>query len=487
MTTSLRDPSGHVCHVADRIVRVVNREGLSDLQAFLNSASSTEFLTSGRLVNTQFLDSEAIAVILEDNDVRRVCEQLPEATIVEHERVAFPSFPYEWPAEMLHAAAELTLDFAESLIEDGLGLKDASPYNVLFRGPRPVFVDLLSFEARDAGDPTWLPFAQFVRTFLFPLLVNKHFGISLSELFTAHRDGLEPEEVFRLLSPLQKLRSPFLTLVSIPVWLSSREEADRDKIYRKRRLSDPARAKFILRGVLRNVRRKLGATAPRNGRSSVWSEYMEHNRYSEDYFPLKQTFVSDAMREQQPKKVLDVGCNTGHFSATAARSGASVVAIDYDPVVVGEVWREANANNLDILPLVVNLARPTPSIGWRNAECPSFLERACGYFDSVMMLGVIHHMLVSERIPLSEIIRLAAELTTDTLIIEFVAPNDPMFRRITRGRDHLFTNLTKEVFEETCRDHFEIVRCQQLDQTSRWLYLMKKKKEALIECFEMPH
>src|SRR5207244_12703173 len=124
---------------------------------------------------------------------------------VEQAGVAFPSFPYELPAEMLHAAAELTLDFAESLIEDGLGLKDASPYNVLFRGAQPVFVDLLSFEPRDSGDPTWLPFAQFVRTFLLPLLVNKHFGFSLADLLTTHRDGLEPEEVLRLLSPLQKL------------------------------------------------------------------------------------------------------------------------------------------------------------------------------------------------------------------------------------------------------------------------------------------
>jgi Methyltransferase domain len=485
MTISLRDPGGHVCHVDDRVVRVVNSDGMSGLRAFLDAASSAYFLKSQRVVGTRFLDSKATAEILQNNDVRAVCEQMPDPTIVEHERVSFPSFPYEWPAEMLYAAAELTLDFAERLLEDGLGLKDASPYNVLFRGPRPMFVDLLSFERRDATDPTWLPFAQFVRAFLLPLLVNKYFGISLAELFTTHRDGLEPEEVFRLLGPLQKLRSPFLTLVSIPVWLSSREETDREQIYQKRRLSDPSRAKFILRGLLRNVRRKLAATAPPGGRTSIWSDYMDHNRYSEDYFPLKHAFVSKAMREQLPTRVLDVGCNTGHFSAIAARAGASVVAIDYDSVVVGEVWREAITNSLDILPLVVNLARPTPSIGWRNSECQSFLERARGHFDSVLMLGVIHHLLVSERIPLSEIIKLAAELTTDMLIIEFVAPDDPMFRRITRGRDHLFTTLNREFFEKTSGQHFEIVRCQQLDQTSRWLYLMKKKKESLIECFEM--
>ena len=99
MTTSLRDPGGHVCHVDDRIFRVVNREGFADLQVFLNSASSTQFLASGRLVNTRFLNPDAIAVIRQHTEVRRICDQLPEATIVEHERVAFPSFPYEWSAE----------------------------------------------------------------------------------------------------------------------------------------------------------------------------------------------------------------------------------------------------------------------------------------------------------------------------------------------------------------------------------------------------
>ncbi len=100
------------------------------------------------------------------------------------------------------------------------------------------------------------------------------------------------------------------------------------------------------------------------------------------------------------------------------------------------------------------------------------------------MLGVLHHLLVSEQIPLPQIIELAAELTTDLLAIEFVAPDDPMFRCIARGRDHLYQALTREVFEETCTKQFRIVRRQKLDQTSRWLYLMRK--EESYECCEMP-
>jgi SAM-dependent methyltransferase len=480
MTLSLRDPSGQVCIVNERVLRVVNGAGLPDLQAFLASAVSAEFVESARLVSTRFLDANSIAEVIEQQELRDIYEQSPGATIVEHQRVPFTSYPYEWPAEMLYAAAQLTLDLAEQSLEEGLGLKDATPYNVLFNGPRPVFVDLLSFEQRSPGDPTWLPLAQFVRTFLLPLVVNKYFGISLAQLLTTHRDGVEPEEVLQLLSPLQKLRSPFLTLVSIPAWLAARGGAEDPKIYEKQTLPDAEKARFILRGLLKSMRRKLAQTAPRAKKTSAWSNYMEKNNYTHDYFPLKQAFVSDALKQYQPRHVLDVGCNTGHFSAIAACSGANVVAIDYDPVVVGEVWREATAENLDILPLVVNIARPTPATGWLNQENSSFLDRARCAFDAVLMLGVIHHLLVSERIPLPEIVKLAAELTTDLLVIEFVAPDDPMFRRIARGRDRLFTELTRESFEQTCNERFDTLRCERLDQTSRWLYLMKKKGAAFV-------
>lgn len=476
MATSLRDPSGNVLVVDDRIIRIINRNGVADLDAFLASTASRSFVAAQQLVQTKFLNTTEVATVLQNEEALHVYNQSVGATMVEHERVPFQSFPYEWPAEMLHAAAALTLDLADKLLAEGLGLKDASPYNVLYRGPRPIFIDLLSFEQRDPHDPTWLPFAQFVRTFLLPLLVNKHFGLSLAQLLTTHRDGIEPEEVARLCGPLQKLRPPFLTLATIPARLAARHAADDATIYQPKTLADPAKARFILGRVLQSMRRKLAQVAPQAGRSSTWSDYTAHNNYTHDYLPVKQAFVTDVLIAYQPAKVLDVGCNTGHFSALAARHGASVVAIDYDAVVVGEVWRKATAEGLDILPLVVNLARPTPGIGWRNQECPSFLARARHGFDTVLMLAVVHHLLVSERIPLAEIVDLAAELTTDVLVIEFIAPADPMFRRISRGRDHLFQHLTQEFFEATCRTRFDIVRSERLDQTDRWLYLMRKKE-----------
>jgi ribosomal protein L11 methylase PrmA len=200
-----------------------------------------------------------------------------------------------------------------------------------------------------------------------------------------------------------------------------------------------------------------------------------NNNYTTDHFAAKQRFVGEALAEFGSRSVLDVGSNTGHFSAIAARGGAKVVALDYDPVVLGSVWRQARAEKLDILPLAVNLTRPSPGTGWRNQECASFLDRARGKFDAVLMLAVIHHMLVTERVPLADILDLAAELTTNLLVIEFIAPDDSMFQRLTRGREELHRDLTPELFESLCARHFETARMQYVEGTTRRLYLLRKR------------
>ncbi|HEV3468904.1 MAG TPA: class I SAM-dependent methyltransferase [Pyrinomonadaceae bacterium] len=475
MIASFRDPAGRLLFVEGRVIRIVEPSAGADLQAVLESGALAKFLADGRLVRTEILDGAAAESLSSDEEVAGVLEDFGPSVFVEHERIPFATFPYEWSPEMLYAAAELTLDLADGLLPGGFGLKDATPYNVLFRGPRPVFIDLLSFERRDPLDRTWLPYAQFSRTFLLPLLVNKHFGIRLDQIFLASRDGLDPEEVARLCGPVQKWRPPFLSLVTLPARLSGRAEAPDASVYRKHTAANPEMARFILGRILKGLRRRLEGLRPGGSRTSAWSGYTEQNQYTEDYLPRKERFVEAALAEVRPRKVLDVGCNTGDFSALAARAGASVVSIDYDPVVIGRLWRRASAEGLDILPLAVNLARPTPSLGWRNLENPSFIERFRGSFDGVLMLAVIHHMLVSERIPLPEIMRLAAELTRDLLVIEYVAPQDPMFRRIARGRDHLHEFMTREYFEEVSRRHFEIVRSERLGETHRTIYMMRRK------------
>jgi len=473
---SFRDPAGSVLRVGGRILRVVNPSGQQNLATFLESAAVRERVEAGDMVKTTLLSDGERSAVLADRSLREYFERASGAVLLEHERIPFPSFPYEWPPEMLYAAAALTLDLAESLLRDGIGLKDATPYNVLFRGPRPVFVDILSIERREPGDPTWLPYAQFVRTFLLPLLASRDFGLPPDQILVARRDGLEPGDVYRWCSPWQRVRPPFLSLVSLPAWLERRHNPDDQTIYRKTALADHEKARFIFESLIRRLRRQLAKVAPREGAVSTWSDYTtSNNNYTAEHAAAKERFVEEALQEFRPARVLDIGCNTGVFSVLAARAGASVVAIDTDPVVLGTLWRRAGAENLDVLPLAVNLARPTPGMGWRNRECPSFLERAAGGFDAVMMLAVVHHLLVTERVPLREILSMAADLTRDLALIEFVSPEDSMFQRLTRGRAELHRDLNHELFETLCRERFEILRVQHLEGATRWVYVLRKQ------------
>ncbi len=396
--------------------------------------------------------------------------------VLEHERIAFRSYPYEWCPEMLHAAAELTLRLGQDCLDDGYSLKDATPYNVLFRGAKPVFVDALSFEPRRPGDATWTPYAQFLRTFLLPLLVNQHFGLQPGSTLLTQRDGLEPEAVYRLCSWLQRLTPPFLSTVSLPTWMGRKEVAA--SAYGPKDV-DPERAAFVLKGLLRGLATSLAKAAPKTVQSR-WSGYLGSTAlYDEAQFQIKEAFVREALDEIGPRWVLDVGCNEGHFSALAAKAKASVVAIDSDATVVGHTWRKAIAEDLDILPLVVDLGRPTPATGWRNEEAPAFLERARGRFDLVLGLAVLHHMLVTERIPLGAILDQFAEMSSKYVLLEFVSPEDPMFQRIVRGRAELYRHLNRACFEAELKSRFTVVRAVRVDGLDRWLYLLRKNDSQI--------
>lgn len=439
----------------------------------LKSPVARQLVDSGKVVRTLHVPGSNVEN-LEPLPKEVALELQTDFHVVEHERVWFASYPYEWPPEMLYAAGELTLELAQTMLDDSFGLKDATPYNVLFSGTKPVFVDVLSFEKRTPGDPRWLPYGQFVRMFLLPLLMSKEFGTSAAQIFLSHRDGLEPEEVYPHTAWLQRLRSPCLTTVSLPVWLGNRAKATDKQLYAPRLLPSPEKAAFILRSQLRRAQKLLRSTQPIEEKNSTWSDYTKTLSYTSDEIGLKTQLVRKWLSGSQPGSVLDVGCNTGHFSQIAAEAGARVVAIDLDPVVVGMTWRRAVANQLNILALVVNLAWPTPALGWRNREYPGFLERASGLFDTVMMLAVVHHLLVTERIPLSEIVDLCDRLTTGNLIIEYVSKDDEMFIRLTRGREALHADFTQESFEAAFSRKFAIVDKTPVKGNFRWLYLLQK-------------
>lgn len=233
---------------------------------------------------------------------------------------------------------------------------------------------------------------------------------------------------------------------------------------------DTSRA--ILRSRLRSLKKTVLKLGTRKN-TSHWSGYTEHrSHYADKDRERKVVFVKSALEIASPKTVLDIGANTGEFSRLAADLGAQVVALDTDTASTAIDYDQARAKKASILPLRADFARPTPAVGWRNRESFSLLERCRERFDCVLMLGLLHHLLVRDQIPLNEIVQLAYDLAPHWLIVEWIPPTDPKFAEVSRGRDALYAHLNEEVFQRTFEPFFRTMDRVAL-QNGRVLFLLE--------------
>lgn len=471
---SFRDPAGVVVKYQGRILRLINQGYQKNVDSLLTSPLFSELVQSKTIPSSR---------IFTEDEFQSITQSLEGkfqgiSSCIEHEAIPFQSYPYEWAPEMLHCAGLFTIDLAARLLNHNLGLKDATPYNISFLGPNPLFIDILSFEPRDPHDMIWLPYAQFVRTFLLPLIANLECDIALNQIFMHKSDGLEPEDVYRLLGFYQLFKPGIFSLVTLSSLFGKLNASVKENtpLYKTRLARSREMADFVLRRLFKQLKKALNKFEPTQ-RKSEWKPYYSmQESYSSNDFAIKNEMISKILKQISPKFLLDVGCNTGHFSLIAAKQGSSVVAIDSDSNVVGALWREAKKLNYTILPLVVDICRPSPAAGWNNAEQLSFLHRAHGAFDTVMLLAILHHMTITARIPLEHVATLCSQLTSAHLIIEFISPEDPMFRRLVRGRDLLYTHLTRECFERAFLRFFRIISCEKIGSSCRWLYYMGKNE-----------
>lgn len=400
-------------------------------------------------------------------------EPAPEdTTTLLHPRVWFPSYPHEWPAIMLQRAGAHTLRIQKVLLEEGLELKDASPNNILFEGTRPVFVDFLSPVERPDGQMGWRAYGQFTRTFLIPLYLFKHRALPLSWAGLARRDGIPPEDALALLGPSAWFRPAGFFLIALPAWLGRRGKASSSGLPLS---ADPSLGKATTRRLLQGLGRQLDRLVRRPRRTSFWSNYQDEGiSYTADALEAKAGFVAQVLARLRPERVLDLGCNTGHFSRLAATAGARVIALDSDPLCIQRVFLEAERNNQDILPLVANLGRPSPELGWDGADGLSLHARLAGQFDLVLALALIHHLLITERLPLERVLEQLATWTTRWMILEWVPPSDPQFQRLAGPNHALYDSLTPARAEAAFQLHFDVAERLEQEPGGRILYLLRR-------------
>ncbi|MEO3777728.1 class I SAM-dependent methyltransferase [Micromonospora sp. B11E3] len=457
---SFRDPDNQVFYSGGEVLRGLRARAAEQWQALAASDFFPALLAAGKVCGTEPVEPARFPTP----------DGTPWAAVLRHERIPFVSHPYEWSFGMLRDAALLHLEILRAALPAGFTTKDGSAYNLQWRGARPVFIDVGSFESARDGEP-WAGYRQFCQTMLYPLLLTAHLGVDFQPWLRAQVDGIPPEQMRRLFGGARRLRSGVPTHVHLHGAMQRRHAtASTSEVRAQLRTAGYSRelALAAVRRIERLVRRLRPAVS-----ATHWVDYQRTCTYSGQDRAAKERFVEVALADgPRPGLVLDLGANDGRYARIAARHAGYVVAVEQDPVVVDQLYATLRAGyERRILPLVMDLADPSPGGGWRGVERAGFTDRARA--DLVLALAVVHHLAIGRNVPLAEVVdQLAAACAPGgRLVVEFVHPDDPMARRLLANKPAgLFADYHPEEFARLLAARCRVQRRVELPCGTRTLY-----------------
>jgi len=457
LSASFRDPSGFLFSQGGEVYRQVNQVYQSNYDHLIDSGFYVALIKKGMLIPHEEVDYSPP-------------EPSTAYKVLHPQQLSFISYPYEWSFSQMKDAALTTLALHKHALEFGMALKDASAYNIQFMDGKPVLIDTLSFEMYPDGAP-WVAYRQFCQHFLAPLALMSYCDVRLGQLMRVNIDGV-PLDLASKLLPRKTRLNPGLAM-HIHMHASAQQRyADKavDKSAVTRKMSKTQMLGLI--DNLENTIRKLSWQPA----GTEWADYYETaEHYSGEATKHKHELVKDFLARIQPKTVWDLGANVGAFSRIASEQGIPTIAFDIDPGAVERNYLTCKENKeKNLLPLLSDLTNPSPGLGWHSKERMALLDR--GPADAVMALALIHHLAISNNVPLL----LLAEFFADAgnhLIIEFVPKDDPQVGLLLATREDIFSSYDEETFEAIFSQRFRILDAVAVRGSKRKLYLMKKIHE----------
>jgi hypothetical protein len=451
---SFRDPSGFLFTREGVLYRQVNQVYADDYIRLMESGLYAKLVKAGLLVPHTESDTQPAD---EKRSFKVLCP----------ERVPFISYPYEWSFGQLKDAALATLSIQKRALKSGMSLKDASVYNIQFHKGKPMLIDTLSFESYEEGEP-WVAYRQFCQHFLAPLALMAYRDVRLNQLLRVYIDGVPLDLASQLLPGRTRLNLGLSTHIHLHAIAQKRYEDVLVTEARGGRKMSKDALLGLIESLLDTIRKLEWKPA-----GTEWADYYSANNYTDFAFEHKKVLVGDWLLKIAPKILWDLGANSGIFSRIAVESGAYVISSDIDPGAVEMNYRQVKERNeQNLLPLVLDLTNPSPSIGWQNRERDSFLQR--GPVDAVLALALVHHLAITNNVPLELLAEFFAGCG-EWLIIEFVPKSDSQVQKLLRNREDIFSEYTRTGFESAFTQWYTIQESSAVRDSERWLYLMYRK------------
>ena len=191
---SFRDPAGQIYEIDKRVIRIVKKSGAQRYNYLKSINIIEESIKKGFLIQTKDVTDEFKKINNDQNNFY----------YLEHEKLDYISYPYEWGFYQLKDAALHHLNFQLFLLERNCVLIDSSAFNIQFTNNKPIFIDLLSLDKYEIGD-YWKGHSQFLQQFLNPLLLKSLKGIDYNNWYKGNLDGIKTTDLNKLLSFKNKL------------------------------------------------------------------------------------------------------------------------------------------------------------------------------------------------------------------------------------------------------------------------------------------
>jgi hypothetical protein len=453
--SSWRDPSGFVYRRDGTLYRQVNRVALDEWTALAES----NFLAD--------LQADALLIPHETVALDLAADPTLAVAVIRPERVPLVSYPYEWTFGQLKAAALLTLEIQQRAVAAGFTLRDASAYNVQFRAGRPVLIDTLSFQRGVAGAP-WAGYRQFCEQFLAPLALMARRDIRLGGLLRDHLDGIPLDLAASLLPARTRLSLGLGSHVHLHA-RAQRRHANRPE---SAAASDGTAMSPTRQAALLDSLQRVISGLDWKPEGTEWADYGVSSSYDEGSAAAKDRLVDAAIRTLAPSVVWDLGANAGRYAAIAAKHADRVVAFDVDPAASERHWRSlVSTGEKRVLPLLQDLASPSPATGWDGRERLSLFDRAED--ATLLALALVHHLAIGRNVPLPMLSATLARLG-DALILEWVPKEDPMVQRLLASREDIFPDYTEAGFRAAFEPAWRIVDRLPVAGTPRVLFVLRR-------------
>ena len=437
---SFRDPSGRVIYADDRVFRTVMGTAADSFRQAETSGIFRKLIADGMLVDFADITDQAPAWGLEEADM-----------LLEHPRLPFVSYPYEWSFSLHKAAALAHLDLHLDLLRSGFTLSDATAYNIQFDGVRPKFIDHLSIRPYEDGE-IWAGHRQFCMQFLNPLLMWSVLDVQPNHWFRGSLEGIAPEDLAKLLPWSKRFNWTILTHVIAQAAMQRRysNSAASSAKFGKSRLPRQS-FEAMLRG-LRSTIAKLDVPSHK----TVWNDYAQNTSYAAPETQAKHEFVQEMVAKVEPDLLYDLGCNSGDYSKAALNAGAKkVIGLDFDHGALEVAYRRAQSEGLDLLPVWLDAANPSPNQGWGQAERKGLAQRAAP--DALLALAFIHHIAIGRNVPLDMAVDWLLSLAP-TGVIEFPHKDDPMVQVLLSQRPDIFPEYRNDMFAKVLSARARIVK-----------------------------